>query len=226
MIHHLRAQTRNRRRNASGFTLIELLVAVSIWALTAMASWRGIDMVIRTNSRIEAREQSVESIDKAFSQLDADMSNLPKFAETVTSSETGTQPHSLVFVRSLNSASELNTQYQVVAYTIENSILYRVTSPEVSQSRDLEKIINDFQAYVPGSIENSNYYEVALTKDIEKFTISYFCGQFWTNRSSCAEENIEESANQDKKSRKPNAVLFVLHTLKNGIYNKISIIQL
>jgi general secretion pathway protein J len=226
MTHHCRTEAANWNRNVNGFTLIELLVAVTIFALTAMASWRGIDMVLRTNSRIEAQEQSIESIEKTFAQLDVDMSNLPEFSYSATNQEMGAQADRFVFVRSQNSASEPYSRYQVVAYIVQSSTFYRITSPAINQYRDVQNMTSGLQNYVPASNDKSNYYEVALVQDIDHFTVNYFCNQSWVKESNCFQIDEENGTNPNKKNQKPKAIRLVLHTLNTGNYEKTSIINL
>ena len=68
------------RRQAHGFTLIELLVAISVMALMAMLSWRGIDGMSRAQSQLQTRADDVLTLQVGLAQwrtdLDA-MVNLP-----------------------------------------------------------------------------------------------------------------------------------------------------
>lgn len=68
------------RRQALGFTLIELLVAISVMALMAVLSWRGIDGMSRAQSQLQTRADDVLTLQVGLAQwrtdLDA-MVNLP-----------------------------------------------------------------------------------------------------------------------------------------------------
>lgn len=63
---------RDLRRNG-GFTLIELLVAITILALIAVFSWRGLDQVVRTRAALEASEASLDALQRVFARLGRDI---------------------------------------------------------------------------------------------------------------------------------------------------------
>ncbi|MGH6628041.1 MAG: PulJ/GspJ family protein, partial [Burkholderiaceae bacterium] len=50
------------RRPPSGFTLIELLVAISVMALLAVLSWRGLDGMARAQAQTRQRADEVLSL--------------------------------------------------------------------------------------------------------------------------------------------------------------------
>ena len=62
-------------RASSGFTLIELLVAISIMALMAVLSWRGLDGMTRTQALTSQRADEVLTLQAGLAQwkLDLDM---------------------------------------------------------------------------------------------------------------------------------------------------------
>ena len=69
---------------ARGFTLIELLVAISIMALVAILSWRGLDGMARAQSQTAERADSVLALQVALGQWGADldaMVQLPPVAQ-------------------------------------------------------------------------------------------------------------------------------------------------
>ncbi len=66
----------HRRLRATGFTLIELLVALSVMAVLAMLSWRGIDGMARIQAQTQARADDVLSLQAALGQWTADLDAL------------------------------------------------------------------------------------------------------------------------------------------------------
>ena len=60
-------------RASRGFTLIELLVALTVMAVLALLSWRGIDGMARTQSGMRERTASVASLQVGLSQWTADL---------------------------------------------------------------------------------------------------------------------------------------------------------
>ncbi|MBX9612796.1 MAG: prepilin-type N-terminal cleavage/methylation domain-containing protein [Burkholderiales bacterium] len=61
------------RQRSAGFTLIELLVALSVMAVLAMLSWRGIDGMARIQAQTQARADDVLSLQAALGQWTADL---------------------------------------------------------------------------------------------------------------------------------------------------------
>lgn len=61
------------RQRSAGFTLIELLVALSVMAVLAMLSWRGIDGMARIQAQTLARADDVLSLQAALGQWTADL---------------------------------------------------------------------------------------------------------------------------------------------------------
>jgi len=64
----------------AGFTLIELLVAISIMALMAVMSWRGIDGMVQTQSRTQERTKEVSTLQMGLAQWAADLDALEPVA--------------------------------------------------------------------------------------------------------------------------------------------------
>lgn len=63
-------------RRSLGFTLIELLVAIGILALMAVLSWRGLDGMAQTQSRLQQRADSVLALQAGLAQWGADLDAL------------------------------------------------------------------------------------------------------------------------------------------------------
>lgn len=61
------------RPRTRGFTLIELLVAVALLAILAILSWRGLDSVLSTRSRLTERSDELRAMTVGFAQLDDDL---------------------------------------------------------------------------------------------------------------------------------------------------------
>lgn len=64
------------RWHQRGFTLIELLVAIGIMALMAGLSWRGIDGMVQTQTRIQQRSDALLTLQAGLAQWAADLDAL------------------------------------------------------------------------------------------------------------------------------------------------------
>lgn len=62
-----------QRRPQHGLTLIELLIALSVMALLAVLSWRGLDGMARTQTQTQLRANEVLSLQTALTQWGADL---------------------------------------------------------------------------------------------------------------------------------------------------------
>ena len=74
----------SRRRTAicSGFTLIELLVAVSIMALMALLSWRGLDGMTRAQGQLAQRADEVLTLQAGLNQWATDLDAVVQLPQT------------------------------------------------------------------------------------------------------------------------------------------------
>jgi general secretion pathway protein J len=66
-------RARHRGGGACGFTLVELLVAISVLALIAALSWRGVDGMMRTRDALGARSDQLQTLQTALAQWGADL---------------------------------------------------------------------------------------------------------------------------------------------------------
>ena len=62
-----------RIQPAKGFTLIELLVAISLMALMAVLSWRGLDGISRSQQSLQQRSDELLTLQATLTQWGADL---------------------------------------------------------------------------------------------------------------------------------------------------------
>lgn len=62
-----------RSRTQAGFTLIEVMVAISLMAIVAIMSWRGLESVSKAGERIDASAADTESVLRSVGQLARDV---------------------------------------------------------------------------------------------------------------------------------------------------------
>ncbi len=69
-------------RNEAGFTLIELLVAISIMALMAVLSWRGLDGMTRAQTQLQTRADALLTLQSGLNQWGTDLDALIQLPQT------------------------------------------------------------------------------------------------------------------------------------------------
>ncbi|WCM18170.1 prepilin-type N-terminal cleavage/methylation domain-containing protein [Paraburkholderia bryophila] len=121
---------------AKGFTLIEMLVAITLLAVIALLSWRGLDATIRGRDDIVANLGQTRLIGRYFSQMQYDLLNLVT-ADEVFGPPLRIRPNELVLVRHLGIGSG-PTQVQVVRYQLKGRELTRSASQPLSSLADLD----------------------------------------------------------------------------------------
>ena len=70
------------RRGAFGFTLVELLVALSVMALLAIVSWRGLDGMVRAQEQTRQRGSDLLALQAALAQWGTDLDALLALPDT------------------------------------------------------------------------------------------------------------------------------------------------
>jgi prepilin-type N-terminal cleavage/methylation domain-containing protein len=67
---------RHMHQNTKGFTLIEVLVALGIVAVVSLLAWRGLDEVLRSARRVTDVDNTIQTTQATFTQLEQDLKRL------------------------------------------------------------------------------------------------------------------------------------------------------
>jgi general secretion pathway protein J len=62
-----------KRMRRTGFTLVEVLVAITLFALLAAMTWRGLDQVMAQRARIDADATETQRVLRTLAQLERDI---------------------------------------------------------------------------------------------------------------------------------------------------------
>ncbi|MDD5480469.1 prepilin-type N-terminal cleavage/methylation domain-containing protein [Rhodoferax sp.] len=167
-----------------GFTLIELLVAISLMALMAVLSWRGLDGISRAQTQLEQRSDEVLALQATLGQWGADLDALAEQPGTPSLDWDG---RALRLLR--HSSSDAGGGLQVVAWArrSENGEGYwlRWHSPELRTRGELDLAWQTAQAWAQTPSDADRLREVR-TVALEAWQIFFYRGNAWTNPLSSA----------------------------------------
>ncbi|NTX29646.1 prepilin-type N-terminal cleavage/methylation domain-containing protein [Burkholderia pyrrocinia] len=137
---------------ARGFTLIEMLVAITLLAVIALLSWRGLDATIRGRDDIASNLAQTRLLGRYFSQLQFDLTNLVT-ADEVFGPPLRIRPGELVMVRHLGVGGG-PTQMQVVRYQLNGRELVRSASQPLASLADVDDALHHMDAFARVVVSN------------------------------------------------------------------------
>lgn len=128
--------TARNSRQPRGFTLIELLVAVTILAMVAVLSWRGLDGIVRARLALNEELAQTRSMQISFAQLQSDCAQLATPELTGKRVPIDISPNRLLLIRTMY-ADQQAGNLRVVSYRLSNGML---TRQESVGTRDLDQL--------------------------------------------------------------------------------------
>lgn len=169
---------------ARGFTLIELLVAISLMALMAVLSWRGLDGISRAQTQLQQRSDDVQTLQATLGQWGADLDALAEQPNTPSLDWDGRAMR--ILRRSSAGAGE---GLRVVAWARRHvdgvGQWLRWQSPELRTRGELDLAWQKAQAWAQTPSDEDRLREVR-TVALDAWQIFYFRGNAWTNPLSSA----------------------------------------
>jgi general secretion pathway protein J len=171
-------------RQLRGFTLIELLVAVSLMALMAALSWRGLDGMTRSQTQMRQYSDDVSVLQAGLAQWGADLDALALQPNMASLDWDG---RALRIVR--RGTASPGEGLSVVAWSqrsIDGVLLWlRWQSPSVTTRADLAMAWQEAALWAqnPGAQERKREVRVV---PLERWQIFYFRGDAWSNPLSSA----------------------------------------
>lgn len=147
-----RAANPRAAARARGFTLIEMLVAITLLAVIALLSWRGLDATIRGRDDIASNLAQTRLLGRYFSQLQFDLTNLVT-PDEVFGPPLRIRPGELVMVRHLGVGGG-PTQMQVVRYQLKGRELVRSASQPLASLAEVDDALHHMDALVRVVVSN------------------------------------------------------------------------
>lgn len=192
------------RATQRGFTLIELLIAITLMAVLAGLSWRGMDGLMSTRDVTQARVQQVAVVQTVLAQWQADLNAL----QSTSVSPTGLQWDGRV-LRMVRRASNWQADGSdpglwVVGWTRrgegsadDNAGQWvRWQSPALQEVAHIKQAWAQAERWGQNRSEEDAMRETALLPLLQ-WQITYFRGNAWTNPLSSADGKTNASGNAD-----------------------------
>jgi general secretion pathway protein J len=167
------------RRRMGGFTLIELLVALSVMAVLAVLSWRGLDGMARAQTQTQARADDVLALQAALGQWTADLDAVQQVPQQPAVDWDG---RVLRLTRHPSAAG--GDGLLVVAWTRRAADgagqWLRWQSPPLRNRGELQEAWTQAGLWAQNPSDDAKKREVTITP-LEEWQIFYFRSDAWTN---------------------------------------------
>ncbi len=188
MKHAARFERPARRRLAAGFTLIELLIAITLLAVVAVLSWRGLDQIVKGREVVSNVMANERVMAQAFDQIGADSRAAAQDDDVGGSGETAIRvgENTLQIVRYLQRPQQA-PRLQVVRYRIAQRQLVRLASPPLATLGHVRRALR-----AHGDVPDG-WTRVTLIHGVATFN-----AQGWTDDKgwTASNEDVRQAADQ------------------------------
>lgn len=201
------------KRGLGGFTLIELLVAISLMALMAALSWRGLDGMTRAQAQMRQHSDEVLTLQAALGQWGADLDALATQPATPNLDWDG---RALRLLR--RSASDPGEGLNVVAWsrrTVDGQGQWlRWQSPPLKSRGEVQAAWQKAAIWAQNPSDEDRLREVRLVP-LTEWQIFYYRSDAWSNPMSSTGTATGTGLGAATNSPVPDGVRLVL-TLPPG----------
>jgi len=175
-----------------GFTLIEVLVAISLLALMAVMTWRGLDGISQAQLKLQQRSDEVQTLQATLGQWTADLDAL---AEQPNWNSLDWDGRSLRLLRqdSTASANGLRVVVWVRRGVAEAGQWVRWQSDAFTTREQMQQAWSQAGRWAQTPSEQERVRE-ANTIGLDEWQIFYFRGNAWSNPLSSAGGSTEVPA--------------------------------
>jgi general secretion pathway protein J len=164
-------------RTSRGFTLIELLVAISVMALLALMSWRGLDSMARSQALNRERGDAVLTLQTTLSQWSADLDATVALLRTPAMDWDGR-----VLRLTRRSTDATTPSVYVVAWTLRTDATgarwSRWQSPGFTTHEEWQQAWDRASAWAQGGGNQAGDAQVDLMP-LSDWQVSYFRNNSW-----------------------------------------------
>lgn len=169
-----------------GFTLIELLIAITLMAVLAGMSWRGLDILGRTRESTQTRVNQIAAVQTVLAQWQADldaMQTVPKVSDAGVLWD----GRVLRITRraSIAPADGTDAGLWIVGWTQREGKWLRWQSPAITSTMQLQQAWRQAERWGQNPSTDDLAFETTLLP-LDQWQLTYFRGNAWSNPLSSA----------------------------------------
>ena len=164
-----------------GFTLIELLIAITLMAVLAGLSWRGLDSLMRSRDIVQAQVDKTAVLQTVLAQWQADL-NAVQSVPGITEAGVQWDGRTLRLTRRATAwrPDGADAGLWVVAWTLRGNQWLRWQSPPVQTRAALQQAWANAERWGQNPSADDANFETALLP-LDAWQLTYFRGNAWTN---------------------------------------------
>jgi general secretion pathway protein J len=169
-----------------GFTLIELLIAITLMAVLAGLSWRGLDSLMRSRDITQAQVDKTAVLQTVLTQWQADL-NAVQSVPSLNDAGVSWDGRTLRLTRHATTwqPDGANAGLWVVAWTLRNNQWLRWQSRPIQARATLQQAWSQAERWGQNPSSEDAAFETTLMP-LDTWQLTYFRGNTWTNPLSSA----------------------------------------
>jgi general secretion pathway protein J len=189
----MQKQKQMRVQVQKGFTLIELLIAITLMAVLAGLSWRGLDSLMRSRDITQAQVDKTAVLQTVLAQWQADL-NAVQPVPSIADAGVQWDGRTLRLTRRATAwrADGADAGLWVVAWTLRGNQWLRWQSAPLQTRAALQQAWVNAERWGQNPSADDAAFETALIP-VDAWQLTYFRGNAWTNPLSSA--GATESSN-------------------------------
>jgi general secretion pathway protein J len=172
-----------------GFTLIELLIAISLMAILAGLSWRGLDSLMRSRDITQAQVNKIAEVQTVLAQWQADLNALHPIPG-LNAARVSWDGQTLRLTRRATTwrTDGRDSGLWVVGWTLRNNQWIRWQSPTLIQRSAIQQAWEQVERWGKNPGSEDLTLETPLIP-LEAWQLTYFRGNTWSHPLSSATGN-------------------------------------
>ncbi len=205
-----------------GFTLIELLIAITLMAVLAGLSWRGLDSLMRSRDITQAQVEKMAVLQTVLAQWQADL-NAVQPVPSITDAGVQWDGRTLRITRRATAwqADGADAGLWVVAWTLRNNQWLRWQSSPVQTRAALQQAWANAERWGQNPSSDDAALETALIP-LDAWQLTYFRGNAWTNPLSSSGGTSE--TNTTGQGAHPDAIRLQIELpATTGVHGRITL---